>query len=212
MESTATKCSSSGPSSAIQPVESDSRHSEDEMRNLEQLLDVGITILNEALDLLNNTLTSDEQLIVHSQYMPGSTIGKHLRHARDHFTLLLDCVARPHPYVLSYDVRSRNTPVETSREAARIAIENTIVQLKEVVPGVSLDAPITLHAITPYAQTMQTTFGRELWFAELHAVHHWSMIRVIAGEQGIPLEKSFGFAPSTIVHQSREASLGKAKI
>lgn len=89
--------------------------------------------------------------------------------------------------------------METSREAARIAIENTIMQLKEVVPGVPLDAPITLQAITPYAQTMQTTFGREvvhhkcrrfgfvdhlilspsqLWFAELHAVHHWSMVGV----------------------------------
>lgn len=30
--------------------------------------------------------------------------------------------------------------------------------------------------------------------------------------QGIQLEKSFGFAPSTIVHQSKEASSGKAKI
>ncbi|KAI9512338.1 hypothetical protein F5148DRAFT_1164193 [Russula earlei] len=158
---------------------------EDEMNNLEQLIDVGTKILNQALDLLNETLTSDDQLTVPSQYMPGSTIGKHLRHARDHFSLLLDCVSRPCPYVLSYDVRSRNTPMETSREVARDAIENTIEQLKQIVTGVPLDAPITLHAITPYSQTMQTTFGRELWFAGLHAVHHWSMIRVIAGEQVI---------------------------
>jgi hypothetical protein len=91
--------------------------------------------------------------------------GKHLRHARDHFTLLLDCVARPQPYVLSYDVRSRNTPMESSREAARVAIESAMAQVKEVVPGVPLDAPITLNAITPYSQTLQTTFGREV-------VHH----------------------------------------
>jgi len=182
------------------------------MKNLEQLIDVGTTILNQALDLLDNSLTSDEQLTVHSQYMPGSTIGKHLRHARDHFTLLLESVTGPQPYVLSYDVRSRNTPMETNRDAARIAIENTIAQLKEIVPNIPLDAPITLHAITPYSQTMQTTFGRELWFAGLHAVHHWSMVRVIAGEQGIQLDKSFGFAPSTLVHQGKEASFGKAKI
>jgi len=180
--------------------------------NLEQLIDVGTTILSQALDFVNDSITSDEQLTVHSQYMPGSTIGKHLRHARDHFTLLLDCVTRPQPYVLSYDVRSRNTPMESSRKDARVAIESAIAQVKEVVPGVPLDAPITLNAITPYSQTMQTTFGRELWFAGLHAVHHWSMIRVIAGEQGIQLDKSFGFAPSTLVHQGKEASLGKAKI
>lgn len=202
----------SGHSSAVLPTENGTRHSEDEMRNLEQLLEVGTIILGQALDLLDNSLTSDEQLSIQSQYMPGSTIGKHLRHARDHFSLLLDCVSRPRPYVLSYDVRSRNTPMETSREAARTAIENTIAQLKKIVPGVSLDAPLTLHAVTPYSQTMQSTFGRELWFAGLHAVHHWSMIRVIAGEQGIELEKSFGFAPSTLVHQGMEASLGRAKI
>ena len=154
------------------------------MKELEQLLDVGTTILNQALELVNDALASDEQLTVHSRYMPGSTIGtmdcsclrpparsilnafthsgKHLRHARDHFTLLLDSVTRPQPYTLSYDVRSRNTPMESSREAARIAIENAIAQLKEVVPGVPLDAPITLNAITPYSQTMQTTFGREV--------------------------------------------------
>lgn len=40
------------------------------------------------------------------------------------------------------------------------------------------------------------------------------VIRHIAkyGLQGIELDKSFGFAPSTLVHQSKEASLGKAKI
>ena len=52
--------------------------------------------------------------------------------------------------------------METSREAARTAIENTIAQLKKVVPSVSLDAPLTLHAVTPYSQTMQSTFGREV--------------------------------------------------
>ena len=97
----------------------------------------------------------------------GAHSGKHLRHARDHFTLLLDCVTRPQPYILSYDVRSRNTPMEISREAARIAIENTIAQLKEIVPNIPLDAPITLQAITPYSQTMQTTFGREVLLSTL---------------------------------------------
>lgn len=52
--------------------------------------------------------------------------------------------------------------METSREAARTAIENTMAQLKKVVPDVPLNAPLTLHAVTPYSQTMQSTFGREV--------------------------------------------------
>jgi 6-phosphogluconate dehydrogenase (decarboxylating) len=65
----------SGHSSARSPYRE--RHStfEDEMNNLEQLVEVGTIILSQALDLLNNSLTSDDQLTVQSQYMPGSTIG-----------------------------------------------------------------------------------------------------------------------------------------
>lgn len=62
-------------SSAVLPTENGTRHSEDAMKNLEQLIEVGTIILCQALDLLNNSLTSDEQLTIHSQYMPGSTIG-----------------------------------------------------------------------------------------------------------------------------------------
>jgi hypothetical protein len=59
--------------------------------------------------------------------------------------------------------------MESSREDARVAIESAIAQVKEVVQGVPLDAPITLNAITPYSQTMQTTFGREV-------VHHNAIV------------------------------------
>ncbi|ETW87533.1 hypothetical protein HETIRDRAFT_121883 [Heterobasidion irregulare TC 32-1] len=182
------------------------------MRSLEQLLDVSTKVLAQAIDLLDNSLTSDDQLTVSSKYLPGSTIGKHLRHARDHFSLLLECITSSPPRVLSYDKRSRNTPMESSRQAAREAIQETIAKLKAVVPNSKLDAPLSLDAVTPYEQTFQSTFGRELWFAGLHAVHHWSMVRVITGELNIQLEESFGFAPSTLVHQGKEAPLGKAKI
>ena len=53
---------------------------------------------------------------------------------------------------------------------------------------IDLDEPMTLNAVTPDMQVLQTSFGRELWFAGLHAVHHWSMIRVIAGELVSELE------------------------
>ncbi len=75
MQSATVECLPSGQSSAVLSTENGTQHSQDEMKNLEQLLEVGTTILSQALDLLNNSLTSDEQLTVHSQYMPGSTIG-----------------------------------------------------------------------------------------------------------------------------------------
>jgi hypothetical protein len=83
MECTTIERSSSGHSSAVQPAQNGSPSAEDQMKNLEQLVDVGTTILNQALDLVNDSLTSDEQLTVHSQYMPGSTIGTMLNPSQD---------------------------------------------------------------------------------------------------------------------------------
>lgn len=102
--------------------------------------------------------------------------------------------------------------MESSRSAARDALVEAIQHLETVVPNAQMNMPITLHAVTPHLQQFETTFGRELWFAALHCVHHWSMIRVIAGELNVQLIEDFGFAPSTLVYQGREAPLGKAKI
>lgn len=180
----------------------------------EQLLSVAVIVLRQAVDLVDNYLISDDQLTQHSQSIPGSTIGKHLRHARDHFLLLVDCMSLPEPHPLCYDVRVRNQPMETSLQAARTALEETIARLEEVVFRHGLEERITLTAITPFSNVLQTTFGRELWFASLHCVHHWSMVRVVASELGIQLTDDFGFAPSTLVFQGREGALGcnKAKI
>jgi len=40
-----------------------------------QLASVATTVLRQGLDLVENVLTSDDQLKVHSKYLPGSTIG-----------------------------------------------------------------------------------------------------------------------------------------
>ncbi|THV07581.1 hypothetical protein K435DRAFT_847998 [Dendrothele bispora CBS 962.96] len=187
--------------------------SSEDLENLKHSLFVAETVLQQAVALLDDHLTSDDQLTVHSRYLPGSTIGKHLRHARDHFELLIDCISSPPPHVLNYDVRIRNTPMETSRISARDAIVGTIRRLGEQVPKADWNASMELHAVTPFIQSFNTTFGRELWFASLHCIHHWSMVRVIAGEMNVTLSDDFGFAPSTLVFQGRDgAMLGKAKI
>ena len=151
--------------------------------SLTQLLSVSKTILLQAVDLLDNYLTSDDQLTTHSKFLPGSTIGicnptyhqehsstlistsrqgKHLRHARDHFILLLNCISSPPPHILSYDTRSRNTPMESSLSAAREAFVEAIQYLETNIPNAQMNAPITLHAVTPHAQLFETTFGREV--------------------------------------------------
>ncbi len=65
-------------------------------------------------------------------------------------------------YVLNYDVRSRNTPMESSLSEARVALIDAITRLEKVVPQVDIHQRMILNAITPYPQTLETTFGREV--------------------------------------------------
>ena len=43
---------------------------------LSKLISVSKTVLLQAVDLVDNLLTSDEQLTVSSKFLPGSTIGE----------------------------------------------------------------------------------------------------------------------------------------
>lgn len=149
----------------------------------EQLAYTCTAVLQQAVDLVSNVLTEDAQMDFPSRVLPGSTIGKHLRHARDYFNLLLEvrllcfhcrlymesddisqCLFRPKPYILNYDVRMRNVPMETSRSSALSALQETVDHLRQLASSDSilLDDPITMDAVTPYPQTMHTSVGREV--------------------------------------------------
>ena len=65
--------SSSSPNAAAASHAQDNTH--DEPVALARLLDVSTAIIRQAVDLVDNCLTSDEQLTAHSNYIPGSTIG-----------------------------------------------------------------------------------------------------------------------------------------
>jgi hypothetical protein len=43
---------------------------------LTKLISVAIAVLHQGIDLVDNVLTSDDQLTVHSKYVAGSTIGE----------------------------------------------------------------------------------------------------------------------------------------
>jgi len=190
---------------------------------------VATAILQQAVDFLHNSITDEAQLVYQSKLLPGSTIGKHLRHARDHFNLLAQCISQGPPYVLSYDIRTRDTPMERSLEAAVSCLQTSIDDLNSIFSseiregsldhgqqsGVRLESTtsITLHAVTPFNQVLQTSIGRELWFVALHAIHHYALVRVLAGELGLTVDDTFGVAPSTLKYRSGELPMSeKAKI
>ena len=73
--------------------------------------------------------------------------------------------------------------MESSRSVARDAILKTVHQLEAFVPTAHMNAPITLHAVTPDLQEFQTTFGREV-SASLNVSGHFSKFHPSFGLQG----------------------------
>lgn len=54
--------------------------------------------------------------------------------------------------------------MESNLSEAREALKQAISRVNAVVPTVNLDTPLTLNAVTPFMQTFETTFGREVRF------------------------------------------------
>lgn len=131
-----------------------------------------------------------------------ATIGGHYRHCLDHVRSLLEAAgAGP----LDYDRRERGTPVETSRHAA-LAVTRELWAGCAALPSACLNRPLPVTCKTSYAttgsQTADSTVGREAMYAVAHAVHHYALIRIMAGLLGVNLSADFGVAPSTLRHRT----------
>jgi len=54
----------------------------------EALLDLSISLIDQALDILNRHLKEDRQMTHPSKLMPGGSVGKHFRHVRLYISLI----------------------------------------------------------------------------------------------------------------------------
>ncbi|WAQ81358.1 hypothetical protein PtA15_1A698 [Puccinia triticina] len=94
--------------------------------------------------------------------------------------------------------------LDQALELLRTAVDSDalLTAVSELVPGSTRNVPMesaTVLAEFDRLKQILTTFNRELWFACLHATHHYALIRVIVtGELRRQLPKEFGVAPSTL--------------
>jgi len=215
----------SSSSSSMQAVDEQSTISYQQYLKLRT---VAIGLIDQGIGLLEHTVNSDQRLTAVSDLVPGSTIGKHLRHLHDHFRILFQAALAQDPdqKTLNYDARDRNVPMESSHQIClqefvklklrylqdpRAQFNRNCTKQQEGPEGRSRSSSsssftcfnheqeMDLVAITPFRVCLKTTFNRELWFACLHATHHYALIRVIVtGELKLDLPKEFGVAPSTL--------------
>jgi hypothetical protein len=145
---------------------------------------------------------------LHSRRVPEvfhASIGGHVRHSLDHFTSLLRGLEDG---FVDYDRRDRDPRIEGDPEYAA-ALARSIRSRIDRIPAEAFDRPVLARSEVSYlpgeAPVVSSTLGRELVFTLSHAIHHFALIRVMAGLAGIGLPGDFGVAPSTAAHLAREA-------
>ncbi|PWN99028.1 hypothetical protein FA09DRAFT_359638 [Tilletiopsis washingtonensis] len=172
------------------------------------MLECALQVLDQPIALLAAGSVGDEQMSATSSLIPSSTVGVHLRHAHDHFRLLLESLgssASASAVALDYDCRTPAPAFERSAETARAELLKIKRQLQQAFGEHAelMEKEVRLAATTPARLDFGTTVGRELWFVCLHAIHHYAFIRaILSGELGIDVGPEFGVAPSTLVNKA----------
>ena len=151
-------------------------------------------------------LLSDEDYSCKLPSFYSSSVGGHFRHILDHYQCLLDGAGTTAQ--LNYDLRARDTDIESDRFAAMMKNSQLKTTLQEKAASFQMDAPLTvsfMHSAQDGSSTTCTsTFSRELAFVGHHATHHQAVIKLMMTTMGtydLKALASVGLAVSTLHSQ-----------
>jgi len=130
-----------------------------------------------------------------------STIGQHVRHVAEFYQAFLDSAETGEGCDLCYDDRQRSTLLQSSKDVV-------IHELKSIRQRLTIlshtSRTLKLWSIIEPSKPMigtETNLAREAIYLLDHMIHHMALIKMIARDQGIILDRCFGRAQSTIAHE-----------
>lgn len=163
----------------------------------------GCLLICKQCEYIACTLTNEQ----YSTRIAGkASIGEHLRHCVEHFSLLLDGLPAG---IIDYDARRRNVDLETCTALCIVTIRNIAMQLKGL-DELAMTTPLhvrMLFAPNSAPVDVASTLGRELGFLSSHAIHHLAIVKMLAGSLGASLPEEYGVGHSTMSHRSTLATL-----
>lgn len=155
-----------------------------------------VAVLEQTLRLLD--MLDDDQYVHVESRLSSASIGAHVRHNLDHYRLFLE--GQPTGTV-DYDLRERDTIVQTDRAAAAELTRELITSLR-ALPAFALEQRLHVRQQGSYEKgrfdECESRVDRELLFLQSHAVHHFALVAILARAQGLALPETFGMAPSTV--------------
>lgn len=130
-----------------------------------------------------------------------ASIGQHLRHCVEHFSLLLEGL---NSGIIDYDARKRNVDLETCSTLFVATIRNIATQFKSLDESAMARPLIVRMLFVPNTAPVEvvSTLSRELGFVSSHAIHHIAIIKLLALSLGASLPEEYGVGHSTMSHRS----------
>ncbi len=136
------------------------------------------------------------------EILSKATIGQHSRHTIEFFQCLVE---QQKGGTVNYDLRKRDSTIESQPEAALEALNKIELQLQNQLSNKPVKLEISLTNQNGLPDKIDSSFFREWTYVLEHAVHHMAIIRiglsVISPQQVLP--ESFGIAPSTIKYRQQ---------
>jgi len=163
------------------------------------LIATNVRWLRQALRLLDGL--DDTVYGASAQGLAPHRAGAHLRHVLEFYQCFLEGLESSH---IDYDARRRDQSIERSRHAAAVAIRSIIHDLEtraevrqERIVWVRMEDAQGSGVRDAF---MESSLSRELQVLSSHTVHHFALIAVALRALGVPLDRDFGMAPSTLRH------------
>ena len=126
-------------------------------------------------------------------------VGSHVRHALDHYKALL---LLEDSDVVDYNLRSRQSPMETDVDAAKREI--AIIR-EQLCMFTYKDRSVRVVSEISCSETevgeFESFLFREILWVVNHTIHHAAMIKVLLGQRGLCLADHIGLAPATASYE-----------
>jgi len=157
-----------------------------------------LSSINNNLDELIRLLQqlSDEEYKNPCVQLSNSSIGEHARHSIE----LFQCLESQYESgIINYDLRQRNSKIQTSTDFAieqiisiqkKLNKENKNVVLQQIIDGNEIRT--------------ESNYYRELLYNFEHCIHHQALIKVAVLQfENITIDDKFGVARSTIEYRKQ---------
>ena len=164
------------------------------------VIESNLSAVQEGLKVLRSIDAEHYQYIDKPAF--SSSVGSHFRHVIEHYRCFLNQLSGKE---ICYDARERDACLEVDLVLAIDAFEELEKRLQNLDSSFFEKPYVLQDGISDKPVT--TSVARELLFLQSHTVHHYAVIGAMLRKLNIEIDKDFGVATATLVHERMQSEV-----